>query len=175
MRFEDRVANLQTTLSWCARRLARGTGPGGSTSADDVVQDAITRLLDLHRREKAKRPDHRQPIAELPDEELRRYAIRTVTNRWFDLCRKHRARLDNEVAGRTAAATPGEAVLARLVALDRSLEHELDDEERHFLRRSLELGSAAQAQQDCGWSPGSPSNAAHRLKQIRMRLMERMA
>ena len=173
--FEDRVASLQTTMTWCARRLARGTGPGQSASAEDVVHDAVARLLDLNRREQADRPTHRAPLSELPDAELRRYAVRTVTNRWFDICRKHRARPDTDAVTRSVATAPPEAVLARLVALDRSLERDLDDRERQFLRRSVELGSAARAQEDCGWPPGSPSNAAHRLKQIRERLRGALA
>ncbi len=168
--FEARLTTLQPALSWTARRLRRGSRAGqGLPEVDDLIQETIARLLAAGRSGTGVRP------SELAQDALRRFAIRTLTNLWFDACRKRRESLAPVASPDPAAASAPEGVLAGLVELSRVVRAELNPEERAFLNHCVVTGSAAEAQREGGWPPGSPSNAAHKLAKLRRRLARRVS
>lgn len=134
----------------------------GALTPDDLVQEAMSRILSNYDEASLRERPHNQLMALL---------WRTMRNLVIDASRKKAALLDDPkpsddgegpargVAAKAdeAQATPEEALLAerRQAAVRAELER-LSPEERCFVSTVLETDSVPAAQERCGWPPKSP-------------------
>lgn len=152
---------LRAELESRARMLLAGASRHreGALAPDDLVQEALARILSNYDEASLRARPHAQLMA---------LVWRTMRNIVIDESRKKAALLDDPkaddgpaitLAARAdeAASTPEEALLAerRTSAIQGELAR-LSPEERCFLTTVLETDSVPAAQKKCGWPPKSP-------------------
>lgn len=158
--------------------LARGpTHREGRMAPDDLVQEAIAKMLTNYDEASLKERPHNQLMA---------LAYRTMRNLVIDEGRKKAAlleteRKDEDGVGRSLADRPDESqpsaeddmtAEARKAAVQAQLAL-LTPEERCFLTGVLETDSVPLAQKRCGWPPKSPYYVLKKLmEQLRGALAE---
>ncbi len=153
---------LKLELESRARMLLSGQSRSreGQSSADDLVQETLVRLLQSY---------DEASLRERPHNQLMALAWRTMRNILIDESRKKAALLedtkpDEQNKSRSLATRADDSHVAVDESLTTTQRHEavrrqlerLAPEERCFLSTVLETDSVPAAQKHCGWPPKSP-------------------
>ncbi|MFO0744347.1 MAG: sigma-70 family RNA polymerase sigma factor [Myxococcota bacterium] len=135
----------------------------GQLSPDDLVQEALAKLLASY---------DEASLRERPHNQLMALAYRTMRNLVIDGARKKAAVLADDPDAKAGAAGAGKNASQRADELQSSPEEELlsaarldairqalaglDADERCFVNCVIETDSVPAAQKKCGWPPKSP-------------------
>jgi len=155
---------LRGEMAQRARLLLAGASRhrAGQMMADDLVQEALAKLL---------RTYDEQSLRERPFNQLMALAYRTMRNLTIDQGRKKAAFLErHRDDDDRERPIPDEAPLAeedlvqrQRVAGVRALLSALSPDERCFLTHVMKTDSVPAAQRHCGWPPKSPYYVLRRL------------
>lgn len=155
---------LRAEMAMRARLLLAGKhrGKSGQMVADDLVQEALAKLLTAY---------DDASLRERPFNQLMALAYRTMRNLVIDQGRKKGAYLedrrdDDERARAIPDMTPlpdAQVASAERIGLLRAQLERLSPEERCFLTQVMHTDSVPAAQKHCGWPPKSPYYVLRRL------------